>query len=153
MLDAFANGAAATVDAGYDAAETQIGLAVTGAGALFPTIGASGGFNLWWWNVTDYPNPFDDPKFEIVRCTLVDGDKLTITRAQEGTTASTKNTASRVYRVMAALTAKTLNTDLLTPRHTYVDLLCAGTGLYHRVTPVLRNGVVVLNIDQTGIAP
>lgn len=40
---------------------------------------------------TNYPDPSDDPYVEIVRVTGISTDTLTVTRAQEGTSASNKN--------------------------------------------------------------
>lgn len=111
-LDARKNFAIAIVSAGYSAAATSIQLE-TGAGALFPDTATDGSFNLVWFNYTDYKNPSDDPNVEIVRCTSRSGDVLTITRAQEGTSATAKNTTDKVYKVMLGVTAKTI-TDIET---------------------------------------
>lgn len=106
-LDNAKNFAKATVSIGYDAAAVTIVLQ-TGGGAKMPTAP----FNIVWWNVTDYPDPSDDPNVEVVRCTNVSSDTLTIVRAQEGTIASTKNTSGKVYKMIAPLTAKVINTDI-----------------------------------------
>jgi hypothetical protein len=106
-VDNAKNFAKVTVSTGYDAAATSIVLN-TGDGAKLPTMPC----NMVWWNVTDYPDPTDDPNVEIVRCTALATDTLTVTRAQESTTASTKNTASKTYKMVAGLTAKVINTDL-----------------------------------------
>ena len=66
-------------------------------------------FNASWWNSTDYPDPSDDPNVEIVRVTGISTDTLTITRAQEGTSASTKNTSAKTYKLVAGASAKTLD--------------------------------------------
>jgi hypothetical protein len=106
-LDQAKNFAKATVSTGYDAAATSIVLN-TGDGAKLPTAP----FNVVWWNATDYPDPSDDPNVEIVRVTGKSSDTLTVTRAQESTSASTKNTAGKTYKMIAGLTAKTINTDI-----------------------------------------
>jgi hypothetical protein len=103
-LDTFANFAKATVSQGYDAAATSIAL-TTGHGASCPATP----FNATWWNATDYPDPTDDPNREIVRVTVRSTDSLTIVRAQEGTSASTKNTSAKTYKLLATLTALTMN--------------------------------------------
>lgn len=103
-MDAFKNFAKATVSTGYDAAATSIDL-TAGHGARF----ASVPFNAVWWNSTDYPDPSDDPNVEVVRVTAIASDTLTITRAQEGTSATTKNAAGKTYKLLAGLTAKTVN--------------------------------------------
>jgi hypothetical protein len=113
MLDAFKNFAIANIRDGftYDDVETSITLE-TGKGARFPAVGASGGYNAVWWNVSDYGDPSEDPNAEVVRVTAIAGDVLTVTRGQEGITATTKNDAGKVYRFCALVTAKTWNTDV-----------------------------------------
>jgi hypothetical protein len=106
LLDNAKNFAKVTVSTGYTAASTSIVL-TTGHGAKLPTAP----FNAVWWNSTDYADPSDDPNVEIVRVTAISTDTLTVTRAQEGTSASTKNTASKTYKMIAGLTAKVINTD------------------------------------------
>lgn len=106
-IDNAKNFAKVTVSTGYDASATSIVL-TTGHGARLPTAP----FNVVWWNSTDYSDPSDDPNVEVVRVTGVSTDTLTVTRAQEGTTGSTKNTAAKVYKMIAGLTAKVINTDI-----------------------------------------
>jgi hypothetical protein len=106
-LDLFKNFAKVQVSTGYDDTATSIAL-TAGHGTKLP----APPFNATWWNDTDYPDPSDDPNVEIVRVTAVASDTVTVTRAQESTTASTKNTASKTYRMIAGLTAKTFNTDI-----------------------------------------
>lgn len=120
-MDVFANFAAFNVSTGYDAAATSIDLAA-GGGARMPGVS----FNATWWNATDYPDPSDDPNREIVRVTAIAGDTLTITRAQEGTAASTKNTAAKTYRLAACVTATTLNTELRSASNLNSGTLPAG---------------------------
>lgn len=106
-MDAFKNFAKATVPTGYDASATSIVLQ-SGHGARLPAFP----FNATWFNSTDYSDPSDDPAAEIVRVTNIVSDTLTITRTQEGTAATAKNTAGKSYRLIAGLTAKSLNTDV-----------------------------------------
>ena len=115
-MDPVKNFAKVTVNTGYDAAAVSIVL-TTGHGAKLPDPSTDGEFNLVWWNVTDYPDPSDDPNKEIVRCTARSTDTLTITRAQESTSATTKNTADKTYKMILGATAKTI-TDLETKRIT-----------------------------------
>ena len=110
-MDSFKNFAIANVAGGYDDADTSIDLE-TGMGAKFPAVGTSGGYNVVWWNATNYGDPSFDPDAEVVRVTAISGDTLTVVRGQEGTSASNKNTAGKTYRMTATLTAKSLNTDL-----------------------------------------
>lgn len=107
-LDNKVNFGLVTVDAtGYNASATSVTL-LTGHAARLPTVP----FNATWWNATDYSNPSDDPNREIVRVTAIATDTLTVMRGQESITATTKNTASKTYKMLAGLTAKDFNTDL-----------------------------------------
>jgi hypothetical protein len=105
-LDNVANFAQVQASTGYSSAATAIVLQ-SGQGAKLP----AAPFNLIWWNSTDYPNPANDPNVEIVRVTNVTADTITVTRAQEGTTASNKNTSGKTYNLVLAPTAKMI-TDI-----------------------------------------
>ncbi|MCS6302381.1 MAG: hypothetical protein H8K07_01745 [Nitrospira sp.] len=85
-----------TVSIGYNAAATSIVL-TTGDGAKFPSVFP---YYCVWWNVTDFPDPADDPNAEMTRVDGRSTDTFTIARGQDGTSASTKNTASKTYRFM-----------------------------------------------------
>ncbi len=104
MLDPVVNFGKVTLANLYGATDTSVQL-VTGQGAILPNPGSQGDFNLVWYNDTDYPDPADDPDREIVRVTENSTDILTITRAQEGTTATAKNIAGKTYKMINALTA------------------------------------------------
>lgn len=104
-LDPTINFGKATVSTGYDDADTSIVLS-SGHGAKLPS---SFSYNLVWWNSTDYDDPADDPNVEIVRCTNRSTDTLTVTRAQEGTAASTKNTGGKTYKMALAITKKMID--------------------------------------------
>ncbi len=106
LLDPVVNFGKVTVSAGYDATETSI-ILNTNEGSKLPD--PSSVFNLVWWNSTDYPDPSDDPNKEIVRCTTRTTDTLTVTRAQEGTSASIKNLAGKTYKMILSPTAKTIS--------------------------------------------
>lgn len=90
----------ATVSTTYDAAATSIVL-TTGHGSRFPSTFP---YPLIWYNATDYPDPADDPNREIVTVTNRVGDTLTVTRGAESSGASTKNTASKTYKMILGLT-------------------------------------------------
>lgn len=113
MLDNAKNFAKVTVSIGYSATAFSVTLN-SGDGAKLPTAP----FNVTWWNSTDYADPSDDPNVEIDRVTAVNGDVLTLANdgttriAQEATATSTKNTAGKVYKMIAGLTAKSVNVDL-----------------------------------------
>lgn len=104
-LDPVKNFAIVTVSTGYDASATSIAL-TSGHGAKLPAPSTDGAFNLVWWNSTDYSDPSDDPNVEIVRVTGRSTDTLTVTRAQEGTSGSTKNTGGKTYKMILAVTKK-----------------------------------------------
>jgi hypothetical protein len=105
MFDPVKNFAKVIVSTIYDAAAVTIVLAA-GEGAKLPAPATDGAFNLVWYNFTDYPDPSDDPNVEIVRVTARTIDTLTVTRAQEGTTASTKSEAGKTYKMLLGLTKK-----------------------------------------------
>ena len=113
-LDSAKNFAKTTLSTGYDAAALSVVL-VAGQGAKLPTAP----FNVVWWDSTTYSDPSDDPNVEICRVTVIATDTLTITRAQEGTSASTKNTGGKTYKMIAGLTAKVINTDIFAQADTY----------------------------------
>lgn len=92
-----------TVSTGYDASAVTIALE-TGDGSRLPATTGGYRYPLTWWNATDYTHPADDPNREIVLVTARSSDTLTVTRAQEGTSASTKNTADKEYRMSLGIT-------------------------------------------------
>ena len=110
-LDSAANFVQVQVSTGYTSTNTSVILSTSPAPTL-PTAP----YNMTWWNVTDYPNPTTDPNVEIVRvtsATTVSGTTtLTISRGQESTTASAKNSTGKIYNMINSLTAKVINTDL-----------------------------------------
>lgn len=110
-LDAVTNFGYATLAAGIDSDDTSITL-TTGHGARLP----STAFNAPIWD-TSYSSPtaaYHAGAAEIVRVTVRSTDTLTVTRAQEGTTARSFNTSGRVYAIGAALTKATY--DALAPK-------------------------------------
>ena len=90
----------ATVSIGYDASATSIVL-TTGHGSRLPSTFS---YPLSWWNSTDYSDPADDPNKEIVIVTNRAGDTLTVTRGGESTTATTKNTGGKTYKMVLGIT-------------------------------------------------
>jgi len=107
-IDPATNFGIAEASTGYDASATSVVLE-TGTGSKFPQPSTDGAFNLVWWNFTDYPRPSDDPNVEIVRVTARTTDTLTVTRGQEGITATTKNTAGKTYKLQLGPTAKLIS--------------------------------------------
>ncbi len=110
-LDATKNFIKVTLSTGYDSAATSVVL-VAGEGASLPNP-ASGQYNMVWWNFSDYNDPSDDPNVEVVRGTALSVDTLTITRAQEGTSAANHNTAGKTYKMILTPTSKMI-TDINT---------------------------------------
>lgn len=77
---------------------------VIGGGARFPDPSVDGPYNCVWWDEKTYPDPDDDPNREIVRVTIKSGDTFTVSRAQENTLATTKNTFGGLYSFSNVLT-------------------------------------------------
>lgn len=92
-----------TVSTTYGSGDTSIVL-TAGHGARLPATTGGYQYELTWWNVTDYPHPADDPNVEIVLVTGRSTDTLTVTRGQSGTSASTKNTGGKTYRMSLCIT-------------------------------------------------
>jgi len=107
MSDQIQNFVKLTVNGGHDADDVEINV-VDASLAPDPE---SGEYNPAWYNATDYPDPADDPNKEIVRVTGRDtlNNKLTVTRAQEGTPATTKNTAGATYKLVLGPTKKVMD--------------------------------------------
>jgi hypothetical protein len=104
-----------TVDGAYSNAATSVAL-VTGDGSKLPDTTGGYTYPLTWWNATDYAHPADDPFAEIVLVTSRSTDTLsTIVRAQEGTSASAKNSAGKTYRMSLGVT-KLMWESLHTPK-------------------------------------
>jgi len=110
LADPVVNFGKVMVSTGYDNLATTIVLN-SEEGLKLPNPSSDGPFNLIWYNSTDYPDPSDDPSVEIVRVTGKAADTLTITRAQESTLASNKNTVGKTYKMILAPTKKTI-TDI-----------------------------------------
>lgn len=122
-MDPVKNFAKCVVSAGYDADDVTIAL-TSGEGAKLPQPSTDGAFNLVWYNASDYGDPADDPSKEIVRVTARSTDTLTVTRAQEGTSAATHNTSGKTYKMILALTKYTYDQI---PRY-YEGVLSGATG-------------------------
>lgn len=107
MIDPVKNLARVTPSS-YDASAVTIDLG-SGEGAELPQPSSDGAFNMVWWNFSDYKVASNDPNVEIVRVTARSTDQLTVTRAQEGTGATTKNTATKIYKMALCYTKKFLD--------------------------------------------
>lgn len=129
MVDQVVNFGKVTVSGTYTYLDTVIVLnANDGTRLPDPSIGR---YNLTWWNWTDYPDPADDPKREIVRVTIKSGDTITVSRHEEGTTATDKNIVGKTYKMILPLTAKMIP-DLQTDAQTRADT----TVETHRLTGI-----------------
>ena len=143
-LDVTKNFAKVEVSTGYDASATAIVLK-TGDGAKLPQPSTDGAFNLVWWDSTNYATPSDDPNKEIVRVTARSTDTLTVTRAQESTAASTKNTGSATYKMILALTKKMVDDIEEAAKKTHVVV-------YQDVLALDADGVGQFDWTATAIA-
>lgn len=148
-MDPVTNFAKANVSLGYLAAAVSIVLE-TGGGALFPAPATAGAFNLVWWNWTDYRDPALDPLKEIIRCTARTADTLTITRAQEGTTATNKNIAGKIYCVALVLTKKMYD-DLATQTNKLIGTNVTAANLNTLTGGVASNADLLHKHSQYGV--
>ena len=96
VLDAVSNFVRGETDAALD--DTQTTASVADA-SIFPDPAADGEYNLVVWDSTSHPRPDQDDGVEIVRVTARDttDDDLTVTRAQEGTSASAHPSGSALH--------------------------------------------------------
>ena len=103
MVEVVKDFAKVTPVGGYSAAATEITL-TAGDLSRIPDTAVDGVFYLTWWNDTDYPDPSDDPNRERVRVTASNAgaNTITIVRAQDGTSASTKNEPGKTYKMVQA---------------------------------------------------
>lgn len=147
-LDAVKNFGKCEVSIGYNDSATSIAL-LSGDGAKLPDPATDGQFNLVWYNADDYPDPSDDPNKEIVRCTARNGDTLTITRAQEGTFASTKNSAGKTYKMILTITAKLIS-DLEGHSHAYSEITGTHGNEDHSATYITSGGVTFEVLNANG---
>lgn len=114
-LSPVTNFAKVQVSLGYTSVAVSIVL-TAGQGAKLP---ATFPYPVVWWDSTTYDDPADDPNVEIVSVTNRVTDTLTVTRAQEGTSASNKNTASKTYKMALSFTAA-LYTNLVTRNESWL---------------------------------
>jgi hypothetical protein len=109
IVDPRANFARSNVNQGYNASATTITIDPNDPNLSrwpSPTLRA---YNAVWWNSTTYPDATDDPNVEVVRVTAISGagnNDFTITRGQEGTAATNKNSSGSTYKLQLSYTAK-----------------------------------------------
>lgn len=111
LLDPVVNFGKVTVSGGYPAGIDNIAVTlIVGDGSKLPNpADPAGSFNLVWFDSSTYSDPADDPKVEIVRCIANVNDTLTLMRAQEGTSVSTKNTSGKIYKMILSPTKRTID--------------------------------------------
>jgi len=133
---------------------------VSGGAAKLPVPATDGAFNLSLWNETDFPNPAEAnaANVEIVRVTSISGEVLTITRAQESTTAIA-STAGKTYKMLLGPTKK-LITDIQTEPVNIIQFesdidVAVGNGTKAFTIPASMDGMnlsdVVASVHTKGI--
>jgi len=111
-MDPVRNIAVVRVSGYYNNVDTVITL-TTGDGAKLPDPSVEGAYNLVWYNYTMYREPAFDPAYEIVRCIGRSSDTITVVRAQEGTSAQNHDIEGCTYRMVLAVTKKTIDDIVL----------------------------------------
>lgn len=106
QFDPVKNFAIATLSAGYNSSATAIGL-IPGDISKFPNPLTEGQYNVTWWDSTLFPSPDKDSNVEVTRVLTSSVDTLYVLRAQEGTSASNKNTGGSTYKVALTFSKKT----------------------------------------------
>lgn len=131
-LDAVANFIKLSVVGTYTALATDITVG-TGQGATLPTPP----FNMVWYNNTNFGDPGDDGFREIIRVVSILGDVLTVSRGQEGISATAKDIVGVQYKLLLAFTKKSY--DELSTATTVADSSSATTWplLHEAVTGTL----------------
>ena len=96
VLDAVLNFVRGTADAAIASGDSTISVADA---SIFPDPATDGEFNVVIWNASNFPRPDQDGDAEIVRVTARDTgtNELTVTRAQEMTTAAAHPDGSAIH--------------------------------------------------------
>lgn len=138
-----------TVSTTYNSSDVTITL-TSGHGSRLPATTGGYTYPLTWWDATNYAHPADDPNVEIVLVTARSGDTLTVTRAQESTSASNKNTGSAVYRMSLGVT-KSLFEGLRTVKnqHFGLTLQTSPSSLYATTRVVITDVDSIIMDDGT----
>lgn len=138
-----ANNAVSTLAAGISSGATSLTLQ-TGHGARFPTLAAGD-----WFPVTGEKS---DGSLEIMRCTARSGDVLTVTRAQEGTTALAFDAGDVVELRFTEAVFFDLKTNSIVQRSAQA---AAGTAIDFTNVPswVKRITVEISGVSTNGTSP
>ena len=96
VLDAVSNFVRGNTDAAIASGDSTISVADA---SIFPDPATDGEFNVVIWNASNFPRPDQDANVEIVRVTARDTgtNELTVTRAQEMTTAAAHPNSSAIH--------------------------------------------------------
>lgn len=94
-----------TVNGRYDETATQIALVPTEI-SLIPDPANDGEFWATWYNDTDYPEVYGDPKKERIKLSDITAGVATIVRAQDDTAASTKNISGKTYKLLVGFSKR-----------------------------------------------
>lgn len=156
-LDQVLNFAKVTVSTLYAAGATSIVL-ITNDGLKLPDPTVTN-YNLVWYD-SYFGDPAEDPLVEIVRVTAKTDDTLTVTRAQEGTADTNKNTSGRTYKMVLSFTKKTyddlstefvnVSGDTMTGNLTFsgAQKIIGGTGVTSDLTLQTTTGVGAAGADM-----
>ena len=170
-MDSIRNFGKVDVSGTYNSSDNVITLTTSNINML-PESG-SGYFNAVWYNSTDYPSAMDDPNKEIIRSTgMLGSNSILVIRGYEGPNASSKNTASKTYKLNTLLAASSFNqsyyianprstyyyyTDFLTPVNTggttgAVWKFISNSGSANNTGDIGRPGIVTLEVPkQSGL--
>jgi len=96
VLDAVSNFVRGTADAAVGTDDTTISVADA---SIFPDPATDGEYNVVIWDANSFPRPDQDADVEIIRVTARDtgADELTVTRAQEMTSAAAHPEGSAIH--------------------------------------------------------
>ena len=96
VLDAVSNFVRGTADAAIASGDTTVSVVDA---SIFPDPATDGEFNVVIWDVNNFPRPDQDGDVEIMRVTERDttADELTVTRAQEMTSAAAHPNGSAIH--------------------------------------------------------
>jgi len=123
-LDQTANFVRVGVSGSHDDIATTVTLA-QGDASVLPDP-SNGKYNLVWFDAGTFARPDEDPNVEIVRAQSIDtqNDTLLVSRGEESTNASTKNTAGGEYVLVLAPTSKMFD-DIAAGLYTDTDAVNA----------------------------
>lgn len=106
VLDSIKNFARATMSGTITSTATTL-YTRSGQGAKFPNTVSNSAFNIVIWDSNTYPDPSEDPKKEIVRCTrrtYTNSDKFTIVRPASGNSYNGEGSLNIAYSHTNAIT-------------------------------------------------